>query len=129
MRSCSLRRLCPLRHMTSVQPLTQSLEETVTCSGRTTHLDVHCVCVSRTCVCVSFICCECVCYSHVHLAQVAVAVLDDMCVFGAVKHGDWTLVALGSDVAVSWVDGHGHHVDTQVTGEHDARALTHRSGL
>lgn len=71
----------------------------------------------------------CVCDSHVHLAQVAVAVLDDVCVFGAIKRGYWTPVALGPDVAVGWVDRHGHHVDTQVTDEHDAGALTHRSGL
>lgn len=62
-------------------------------------------------------------YSHVHLAQVAVAVLNDVGVFGAVEHGDRAFVALGSDVVVGRVDGHGHDVDTQVTDEHDARAL------
>ena len=70
--------------------------------------------------------CLCVCYSHVHLAEVAVAILDDMCMFGAVENGDWTFVDRCSDVVVGRVDGHSHHVDTQVTHKHDARALTHR---
>lgn len=51
------------------------------------------------------------------------AVLDDMSVFGAVEHGDRTFVALCSDVVVGRVDGHGHHVDSQVADEHDARTL------
>lgn len=52
------------------------------------------------------------------------AVLDDVSVLGAVEHGDRTSIALCSDVVVGRVDGHGHHVDTQVTDKHDARTLT-----
>lgn len=56
------------------------------------------------------------------------AVLDDVGVLGPVEHGDRASDALRSDVVVGRVDGHGHDVDEQVTHEHDARALTHRSG-
>lgn len=63
------------------------------------------------------------CYSHVNLAEVAVAVLDDVSMFGAVEHGDRTSVTLCPDIVVGRVDGHGHHVDTQVTDEHDACTL------
>lgn len=63
-------------------------------------------------------------YSHVHLAQVAVAVLDNVGVFGAIEHGDWTPLTLGPDIVVSWVNGHCHHVDAQVTHEHDTRTLS-----
>lgn len=62
-------------------------------------------------------------YSHVHLTQVAVAVLDDVSVFGAVKSWDRTSGAFGANVEVGRVDGHGHQVDAQVTCEHDTCAL------
>ncbi len=52
-------------------------------------------------MCVQFVS---VYHSHVDLAEVAVAVLDDVGMFGAVEHGDRTFVALCSDVVVSWVD-------------------------
>lgn len=51
------------------------------------------------------------------------AVLYDVRVFGAVKDGDRAPVALGSNVVVGWVDGHGGDVDTQVAHEHHTRAL------
>lgn len=72
--------------------------------------------------------CCCVSYSHVDLAEVAVAVLNDVGVFGPVEHGDWTFVALRPDVVVGRVDGHGHDMDAQVTDKHDARTLMDRSG-
>lgn len=62
-------------------------------------------------------------YSHVHLAQVAVAVLDDVGVFGAVELGHRAAVALGSDVTVGRVHRHGHHVDAHVTDEGEASTL------
>lgn len=67
-------------------------------------------------------------YSHIHLAQVAMAVLNHVSVFGAVEGRDRTPAASRADVEVSWVDGHGHQVDTQVTREHNTRALHLRSG-
>lgn len=51
------------------------------------------------------------------------AVLNDVSMFGAVKDGDRAPVALGSDVVVSWVNGHGGDVDTQVRQEHHSRTL------
>lgn len=62
-------------------------------------------------------------YSHVHLTQVAVAVLDDVSMFGAVKSWDRTSAAFGANVQVSRVDGHGHQVDAQVAREHDTCTL------
>ena len=64
-------------------------------------------------------------YSHIHLAQVAVAVLDDVCVFGAVEGGNRSSVCFGPHAVVGGVDGDRHHMDAQVTHEHDARTLTH----
>lgn len=51
------------------------------------------------------------------------AVLNDVGVFGAVKHWDRTLGALGSYIVVSWVNGHRHHMDEQVADKHDAGTL------
>lgn len=51
------------------------------------------------------------------------AVLNDMRMFGAVKDGDRASVALGSNVVVSWVNGHGGDVDTQMRHEHHTRTL------
>jgi len=70
-----------------------------------------------------------VCYSHIHLAQVAVAVLDDACVLGAVKHGDRPSVALHPYAVVGWVHRHGHDVHAQMAHEYDASTLTHSSGV
>ena len=53
------------------------------------------------------------------------AVLDNVGMFGAVKHGDWSLVALGSYVGVCGVDGDRHEVDKQMTCKHNASTLTH----
>ena len=44
-------------------------------------------------------------YLHIHLTEVAVAVLNHVCMLGAVKHRNWPLVALRSDVIVSRVNG------------------------
>lgn len=47
-------------------------------------------------------------YSHIHLAQVAMTVLNHMRVFGAVEGRDRTPAAFRAHVEVSRVDGHGH---------------------
>lgn len=52
------------------------------------------------------------------------AVLNDVRMFGAVKDGDWASVALGSNIVVSWVNGHGGDVDTQVTRKHHTCTLS-----
>lgn len=56
------------------------------------------------------------------------AVFNHVSVFGSVEGRHRTSAAFSADVEVSRVDGHGHQVDTQVTREHNTRALHLRSG-
>lgn len=42
-------------------------------------------------------------------------VLDDVCVFGAVKHWHGSLITFSSDVIICRVDGDGHQVHEKVT--------------
>lgn len=51
------------------------------------------------------------------------AVLNDVRMFGAVKDGDRTSVALGPNIVVSWVNGHGGDVNTQMTHKHHTCTL------
>lgn len=60
---------------------------------------------------------------HIHLTEVTVAVLDDVCVFCAVEHRQRSFVALRSDVIVRRVDGDGGQVHKQVTDESNACTL------
>lgn len=71
----------------------QHVSETCEVSSRCT---VYCVSVPSvfTHFRQPWLCVRSVCYSHVHLAQVAVAVLDDVSMFRAVEHRDRTFVAL-----------------------------------
>lgn len=62
-------------------------------------------------------------YLHIHLTEVTVAVLDDVCVFCAVEGRQWPLVTLCSDVIVRRVDGDSSQVHKQVTGERNACTL------
>lgn len=50
------------------------------------------------------------------------AILNDMGMFSTVKHWDRTLVAFGPNIVVSWVDGHCHQVDKQMTHKHNSCA-------
>lgn len=67
-------------------------------------------------------------YSHINLAQVAMAVFNHVSVFGSVEGWHWTSAAFSADIEVGRVNGHGHQMDTQVTCEHNTCALNLRSG-
>lgn len=61
-------------------------------------------------------------WTHVHLAQKAVAVFDDVGMSGAIENRKWISGQLGSDAVVRRVDGDGHYVHKGVDKEHHARA-------
>lgn len=56
-------------------------------------------------------------HSQGELTQVAVLVLDHMCVFGLVKGWHRLRVVLETDVSFSWVDGNCNQVDQEVEKE------------
>ena len=62
-------------------------------------------------------------YSHVHLTEVAVAVLDHVGVSGPVKDRHRTAGGLPPHVLISWIQRDRHHVNTQVADQHDACTL------
>ncbi len=51
-------------------------------------------------------------------------VLDDVCMFGAVKHRHGSLITLSSDIVIRRVDGDGHQVHEEVTDKCNACTLS-----
>lgn len=63
-------------------------------------------------------------YLHIYFTEVAVTVLDDVCMFGVVKHRHGSLITPSSDIIICRVDGDGHQVHEEVTDKCNACTLS-----
>lgn len=62
-------------------------------------------------------------YSHIHIAQVAVQIFNDMCMLAAVEYGQRPCVALVPYIGICWIDGDSSQVHHEVADKDGAHAL------
>lgn len=62
-------------------------------------------------------------HSHIHVAQIAVQVFNDMCVLASVEDGQGPCIALVPHVGICWIDGDSSQVHHEVASKDGAHAL------
>lgn len=62
-------------------------------------------------------------HSHVHVAQVAVQVFNDMCMLAAVEDRERPRVALVPHIGICWIDGDSSQVHHKVASKDGPHAL------
>ena len=62
-------------------------------------------------------------HSHIHVAQVAVEVFNDVCMLAAVEDGQRPCIALVPHIGICWIDGNSSQVHHEMTSKDGTHAL------